>query len=180
MAIAAVVRASDKFTLERRTSGCVNTLETLAQNPHSALGAACWLAGRGPAAAPASPRRGFPVETGTVARTYPWSAGTLTLAGGVPLACGSGAGISLDDKVHEAQTSVAAANSAHTSHTLGAFTHEVQAHAQQLVAAVKQRAVQPRCRVCPRGMLDGMDYGPYSGLAHYAHCTIRTFPRRLV
>jgi hypothetical protein len=30
------------------------------------------------------PRRGHTVETGTVARTYPWSAGTLVLEGGVP------------------------------------------------------------------------------------------------
>jgi len=30
------------------------------------------------------PRRGQPVETGTVARTYPFSAGTLALEGGVP------------------------------------------------------------------------------------------------
>jgi hypothetical protein len=30
------------------------------------------------------PRRGLPVETGTVARTYPFSAGTLQLEGGVP------------------------------------------------------------------------------------------------
>ena len=29
-------------------------------------------------------RRGRPVETGTVARTYPFSAGTLTVEGGVP------------------------------------------------------------------------------------------------
>jgi hypothetical protein len=33
---------------------------------------------------PLPPRRGLPVETGTIARTYPWSAGTLTIEGGVP------------------------------------------------------------------------------------------------
>ena len=50
----------------------------------AALGAARRLAG-GAASAPAAARgRGLPVETGTVARTYPFSAGTLQLEGGVP------------------------------------------------------------------------------------------------
>jgi hypothetical protein len=41
------------------------------------------LAGRVPLRSPPLPRRGLPVEIGTTARTYPFSAGTLALEGAV-------------------------------------------------------------------------------------------------
>jgi hypothetical protein len=42
-----------------------------------------WL-GVAPLRRPRRTHRGLPVETGTVARTYPFSAGTLAIEGGVP------------------------------------------------------------------------------------------------
>jgi hypothetical protein len=42
-----------------------------------------WL-GVAPLRRPRRTHRGQPVETGTVARTYPFSAGTLAIEGGVP------------------------------------------------------------------------------------------------
>jgi hypothetical protein len=38
-------------------------------------------------------RRGLPVETGTAARTYPFSAGTLAIEGGVPLGVAASTGV---------------------------------------------------------------------------------------
>jgi hypothetical protein len=37
--------------------------------------------------------RGQPVETGTVARTYPFSAGTLAIEGGVPFGAAASTGV---------------------------------------------------------------------------------------
>jgi hypothetical protein len=48
------------------------------------------------------PRRGLPVETGTVARTYPFSAGTLATEGGVPFGVAASAPVTF--------TTAAAAN----------------------------------------------------------------------
>src|SRR5450759_1725913 len=57
------------------------------------VGAACRLVGRVSAATPAAPPAWVPVETGTVARTYPWSAGTLAIEGGVPFGVAASAGV---------------------------------------------------------------------------------------
>jgi hypothetical protein len=85
MTVTVVVRAPDKVTLERRSKrlrqrvkelGAVVRLLRWEQR-------AGWLAVV-PLRYPPPQGRGLPVETGTIARTYPWSAGTLVLEGGVP------------------------------------------------------------------------------------------------
>jgi hypothetical protein len=85
MAITVVVRAPDQATLKRRTK----RLRQRAKDLGAELRLLRWEQRAGwLAVAPLRyallPRRGLPVETGTVARTYPWSAGTLVLEGGVP------------------------------------------------------------------------------------------------
>lgn len=85
MAVTVVVRGPDKATLERRSKRLKQRVRDLGAETRLLRWEqrAGWLAVV-PLRRPPLPRRGFPVETGTVARTYPWSAGTLTVEGGVP------------------------------------------------------------------------------------------------
>jgi hypothetical protein len=85
MSISVVVRASDRHTLERRTKRLRQRAKDLGAEVRLLRWEqrAGWLAVLPARRRPLS-RRGLPVETGTVARTYPFSAGTLTVEGGVP------------------------------------------------------------------------------------------------
>lgn len=79
------VRGPDRKTLERRTKRLQQRCKELGAKPRLLRWEqrAGFLAGL--AACHRAPTgRGLPVETGTVARTYPFSAGTLQLEGGVP------------------------------------------------------------------------------------------------
>ncbi|MCA1647266.1 MAG: hypothetical protein LC797_18025 [Chloroflexi bacterium] len=85
MAITVVVRALDRHTLERRTKRLRQRVKDLGAELRllrweQRVG---WLAVL-PVRRKPLPRRGLPVETGTVARTYPFSAGTLAIEGEVP------------------------------------------------------------------------------------------------
>jgi len=85
MTVTLVVRAFDRTVLERRTKRLRQRVKDLGTEVRLLRWEqrAGWLAVV-PLRRPPPPRRGLPVETGTVARTYPWSAGTLTIEGGVP------------------------------------------------------------------------------------------------
>jgi type IV secretory pathway VirB4 component len=85
LAVTVVVRAPDQRTLERRTKRLKQRAKDLGAQVRLLRWEqrAGWLA-VAPLRRPQLPRRGQPVETGTVARTYPFSAGTLALDGGVP------------------------------------------------------------------------------------------------
>lgn len=85
MTVTLVVRAPDRATLERRTKRLRQRVKDLGAEVRllrweQRTG---WLA-VAPLRRPHTPPRGQPVETGTVARTYPFSAGTLAIEGGVP------------------------------------------------------------------------------------------------
>src|SRR5947208_14045175 len=85
MTVTLVVRAFDRTILERRTKRLRQRVKDLGAEVRllrweQRTG---WLA-VAPLRRPRTSPRGLPVETGTVARTYPWSAGTLTIEGGVP------------------------------------------------------------------------------------------------
>ena len=85
MTVTLAVRASDRATLERRTK----RLRQRAKDLGAELRLLRWEQRTGwlavaPLRRPRTPPRGQSVETGTVARTYPFSAGTLALEGGVP------------------------------------------------------------------------------------------------
>jgi hypothetical protein len=85
MTVTVAVRAADKGTLERRTKRLRQRVKDFGAEGRllrwEQRGG--WLAVV-PLRRPPLPRRGLPVETGTVARTYPFSAGTLVLESGVP------------------------------------------------------------------------------------------------
>jgi len=85
MAVTVVVRGPDRHPLERRTKRLRQRVKDLDAELRLLRWEqrAGWLA-VDPLRRPPLPRRGLPVETGTVARTYPWSAGTLAVEGGVP------------------------------------------------------------------------------------------------
>src|SRR6058998_3148378 len=85
MTVTLVVRAFDRTILERRTKRLRQRVKDLGAEVRLLRWEqrAGWLAVV-PLRRPPPPRRGLPVETGTLARTYPWSAGTLTIEGGVP------------------------------------------------------------------------------------------------
>ena len=80
-----VVRGQDRATLERGTKRLRQRVKDLGAEVRLLRWEqrAGWL-GVAPFRRPPLPRRGQPVETGTVARTYPFSAGTLAIEGGVP------------------------------------------------------------------------------------------------
>jgi hypothetical protein len=80
-----VVRARDRATLERRTKRLRQRVMDLGAELRLLRWEqrAGWLA-VAPLRRPRLTHRGQPVETGTVARTYPFSAGTLAIEGGVP------------------------------------------------------------------------------------------------
>jgi len=86
------VRGPDRRTLERRTKRLLQRCKELGAKPRLLRWEqrAGWLAGL-PAGHRAPVGRGLPVETGTVARTYPFSAGTLQLEFGVPFGVSSSA-----------------------------------------------------------------------------------------
>src|SRR5207244_12278008 len=85
MAVTVVVRGPDRTTLERRTKRLRQRAKDLGAELRLLRWdqRAGWLAVLPVRRRPLA-RRGLPVETGTVARTYPFSAGTLVLDGGVP------------------------------------------------------------------------------------------------
>jgi hypothetical protein len=85
MTVTVVVRAPNRPTLERRTKRLRQRVKDLGAEGRLLRWEqrAGWLVVAPLRRSPPS-RRGVPVETGTVARTYPWSAGTLTIEGGVP------------------------------------------------------------------------------------------------
>jgi hypothetical protein len=85
MTITVVVRAMVRAELERRTKRLRQRVKDLGAEARLLRWEqrAGWLAVAPLRRAPL-PRRGQPVETGTVARTYPFSAGTLVVEGGVP------------------------------------------------------------------------------------------------
>jgi len=80
------VRAGDQRTLERRTKRLKQRARDLGAEVRLLRWEqrAGWLA-VAPLRRPPLSRRGQPVETGTVARTYPFSAGTLAIEGGGPV-----------------------------------------------------------------------------------------------
>lgn len=80
-----VVRGPDRATLERRTKRLRQRVKDLGAELRLLRWEqrAGWLSVT-PVRRRPMVRRGLPVETGTVARTYPFSAGTLVLEGGVP------------------------------------------------------------------------------------------------
>jgi hypothetical protein len=85
LTVTVVVRGPDRPTLDRRC----RRLRQRARDLGATLRLLRWEQRAGwlavvPMRRPPLPRRGLPVETGTVARTYPWSAGTLAIEGGVP------------------------------------------------------------------------------------------------
>jgi hypothetical protein len=85
MTCTVVVRAPYRATLERRTKRLRQRVKDMGAEVRLLRWEqrAGWLAVV-PLRRPSLPRRGHAVETGTVARTYPWSAGTLAVEGGVP------------------------------------------------------------------------------------------------
>jgi hypothetical protein len=85
MAVTLVVRASDQITLERRTRRLRQRVKDLGAEIRLLRWEQRdgWLA-VAPIRRTPLDGRGLPLETGTVARTYPFSAGTLQLEGGVP------------------------------------------------------------------------------------------------
>jgi hypothetical protein len=85
MAVTLVVRAFDRTTLERRTKRLRQRVKDLGAEVRLLAWEqrAGWLA-VAPLRRTPLQRRGQPVETGTVARTYPFSAGSLAIEGGVP------------------------------------------------------------------------------------------------
>ncbi|MCA1648370.1 MAG: hypothetical protein LC797_23895 [Chloroflexi bacterium] len=85
MTCTVVIRATDRGTLERRTKRLRQRVQDLGAELRLLRWEqrASWLAVL-PVRRRPLPRRGLPVETGTVARTYPFSAGTLAIEGGVP------------------------------------------------------------------------------------------------
>ena len=94
MTVTLVVRAPDRATLERRTK----RMQQRAKDLGAEVGLLRWEQRAGwlavtPLRRPPLPRRGAPVETGTVARTYPFSAGTLTVEGGVPFGVAASASV---------------------------------------------------------------------------------------
>jgi hypothetical protein len=102
MTVTVVVRAPDRPTLEQRT----RRLRQRVRDLGSDLRLLRWEQRGGwlavvPLRLSLLSRRGHPVETGTVARTYPFSAGTLSVAGGMPF--GVAAGCSRD--VHDGRPS---------------------------------------------------------------------------
>ena len=58
------------------------------------------MASRGPAAVPATPHGVGSLETGTIARTYPWSAGTLAIEGGVPFGVAASTVVTFSTAAH--------------------------------------------------------------------------------
>jgi len=76
MAVTVVVGGPDRHPLERRTKRLRQRVKDLDAELRLLRWEqrAGWLA-VDPLRRPPLPRRGLPVETGTVARTYPWSAG---------------------------------------------------------------------------------------------------------
>ncbi|MCA1648378.1 MAG: hypothetical protein LC797_23935 [Chloroflexi bacterium] len=85
MTCTVVVRASTLVELQRKTKRLRQRCKDMGAELRllSWEQRAGWLAAK-PLRRPPLPCRGLPVETGTVARTYPWWAGTLALEGGVP------------------------------------------------------------------------------------------------
>jgi hypothetical protein len=85
MTCTVVVRAPYRGTLERRTKRLRQRVKDLGAELRLLRWEqrAGWLAVAPLRRRPLA-RRGLPVETGTVARTYPFSAGTLAIEGGVP------------------------------------------------------------------------------------------------
>jgi type IV secretory pathway VirB4 component len=85
MTLTLVVRSPYRATLERRTK----RLRQRVKDMGAEVRLLRWEQRNGwlgvvPLRRPRSARRGLPVETGTVARTYPFSAGTLAIESGVP------------------------------------------------------------------------------------------------
>jgi hypothetical protein len=80
-----VVRPPYRATLERRTKRLRQRAKDLGAEPRLLRWEHRdgWLAVV-PVRRRRLARRGLPVETGSVARTYPFSAGTLAVEGGVP------------------------------------------------------------------------------------------------
>ena len=70
--------------VEWQDSPCGHKLCRRARGKRPSSSSIHWLVGGGTIETATTPRCGQPVETGTVARTYPFSAGTLTVEGGVP------------------------------------------------------------------------------------------------
>jgi hypothetical protein len=85
MTVTIAVRATDRATLERTTKRLRQRVNDLGAELRLLRWEqrAGWLA-VAPVRRPPPARRGQPVETSTVARSYPFSAGTLTIEGGVP------------------------------------------------------------------------------------------------
>ena len=85
MTVTLAVRGQDRATLERRTK----RLKQRAKDLGAEVRLLRWEQRKGwlgvaPLRRPRTRTRGLPVETGTIARTYPFSAGSLVLEGGVP------------------------------------------------------------------------------------------------
>src|SRR5215207_4626223 len=85
LTVTIAVRAPDRLTLERRTK----RLRQRVRDAGAEVRLLRWEQRAGwravtPLRRPWLSTRGQPVETGTVARTYPFSAGTLAIEGGVP------------------------------------------------------------------------------------------------
>lgn len=92
LSITVVVRGPDRAALDRRC----RRLRQRARDLGATVRLLRWEQRAGwlavvPVRRTPLPRRGLPVETGTVARTYPWSAGTLAVEGGVPFGVASAA-----------------------------------------------------------------------------------------
>ncbi|HVQ42379.1 MAG TPA: hypothetical protein VMS54_09235 [Vicinamibacterales bacterium] len=85
LSVTIVVRGSTRAELERRTKRLRQRVKDLGAEARLLRWEqrAGWLA-VAPLRRPPLPKRGHPVETGTVARTYPCSCGTLVVEGGVP------------------------------------------------------------------------------------------------
>lgn len=100
MTCTVVVRAPYRGTLERRTKRLRQRVKDLGAELRLLRWEqrAGWLAVVPLRRAPL-PRRGLPVETGTVARTYPWSAGTLTIESGVPFGVAASAPVTFTTAV---------------------------------------------------------------------------------
>jgi hypothetical protein len=92
MSVTIVVRGLTRAELERRTKRLRQRVKDLGAEARLLRWEqqAGWRA-VAPLRRVPLPRRGQPVETGTVARTYPFSAGTLVIEGGVPFGVASAA-----------------------------------------------------------------------------------------